>query len=88
MEIQFSTILYIIIIEIVLAFTILKMLKYNNTEAKTMKIYFAIFSIWLVVVLLLFGNNSILATDISSLTLFIVILIGVGLVGLILLFFL
>jgi len=84
MEIQFAITLYIIIMEIALVFTVLKMLKHNNTEAKTMKIAFAIFSIWLVAVLLLFGNNTVLATDISSLTLFIIILLGVGLGGLVL----
>ena len=82
MEIQFATTLYIIIMEVALVFTILKMLKHNNTDKKTMKIAFAIFSVWLVAVLLLFGNNSILANDISSLTLFILVLVGVALAGL------
>ena len=84
MEIQFATTLYIIIMEVALVCTLLKMLKHNNTEAKTMKIAFAIFSIWLIAVLLLFGNNSVLPADISSLTLFIIILVGVGLAGLVL----
>jgi hypothetical protein len=82
MEIQFATTLYIIIMEVALVCSILKMLKHNNTENRTMKIAFAIFTTWLVAVLLLFGNNSVLATDISSLTLFIIILVGVGLAGL------
>ena len=82
MEIQFATTLYIIVMEVALVFTLLKMLKHNNTEPKTMKIAFAIFTVWLIAVLLLFGNNSVLPNDISSLTLFIIILVGVGLAGL------
>ena len=82
MEIQFATTLYIIIMEVALVCTLLKVLKHNNTEAKTMKIALAIFSVWLIAVILLFGNNSILANDISSFTLFAIILIGVALAGL------
>ena len=81
MEIQFATTLYIIIMEVALVCTLLKVLKHNNTEAKTMKIALAIFSVWLIAVILLFGNNSILANDISSFTLFAIILIGVALAG-------
>jgi hypothetical protein len=82
MEIQFATTLYIIIMEVALLCTLLKMLNHNNTEKKTMKIAFGIFSVWLIAVLLMFGNNSVLPNDISSLTLFIIILVGVGLAGL------
>ena len=81
MEIQFATTLYIIIMEVALVCTLLKVLKHNNTEAKTMKVALAIFSVWLIAVILLFGNNSILANDISSFTLFAIILIGVALAG-------
>lgn len=84
MDIQFATTLYIIIMEIALACTLLKVLKHNNTDSKTMRIAFAIFTVWIIAVIALFGNNSVLATDISSLTLFIIILLGVALAGVVL----
>ena len=84
MKIQFATTLYIIVMEIALAFTIFKMLNHNNTEAKTMKIAFIIFGSWLLATLLLFGNNSVLPNDISSFALFSIVLVGVGVAGLVL----
>ena len=84
MEIQFATTLYIIIMNLALAFTLLKILRHNNTEPKTQKIAFGIFGLWWVATLLLFGNNSVLPNDISSMALFTIILIGIALVGVIL----
>jgi len=84
MKIEFATTLYIIVMNLALAFTVLKMLLHNNTEPKTQQIAFGIFGVWWVSTLVLFGNNSILLNDISSLTLFIIILMGVGLVGFVL----
>ena len=84
MNIPFATTLYIIIMNLALVFTVLKMLKYNHTEPKTQQIAFGIFGVWFVATLFLFGKNSVIPSDISSLMLFIIILLGVGLVGLIL----
>ena len=84
MEIQFATTLYIIIMNTALAFTVVKMLRHNNTEAKTMEMAFMIFGSWLLATLLLFGNNTVLPNDISSFALFSIILVGVGLAGLVL----
>ena len=84
MKIQFATTLYIIIMNLALAFTLLKLLQHNNTELKTQKIAFGIFGLWWIATLLLFGNNSVLPNDISSMALFTIILIGVALVGVVL----
>lgn len=84
MEIQFATTLYIIAMEIALALTVLKMLRHNNTKPKVMKMAFAILGVWLLTTVTLFGNNSILPNDLSSITLFIIILVGVALAGAIL----
>ena len=84
MEIEFATTLYILIMNIALAFTVLKMLRHNNTEEKTQKIAFVIFTLWFITTFFLFGNNTILPSDISSFSLFAIVLMGVGLVGLIL----
>lgn len=84
MEIQFATTLYIILTEIALAFTILKMLKHNNTEPKTITLGFVIFTAWILAVIILFGENSVLPNDISSFTLFAIILVGVSLAGVVL----
>ena len=84
MEIQFATTLYIILTEIALAFTILKMLKHNNTEPKTITLGFVIFTAWILAVIILFGKNSVLPNDISSFTLFAIILVGVSLAGVVL----
>ncbi len=82
MEIQFATTLYIIIMSIALFFTVLKMLQHNNTEAKTIKMAFIIFSSWFVATLLLFGENTVLPKDISSFGLFSIVLLGLGVAGL------
>ena len=84
MEIQFATTLYIIVMNIALALTVLKMLGHNNTESKTMKMAFMILASWLLATLLLFGKNTVLPNDISSFTLFSIILLGVGLAGFVL----
>jgi len=84
MELYTATTIYIIIMNLALAFTVLKMLAHNNTERKTQQIAFAIFGVWFIATLLLFGENSIFAKDISSLTLFSIILVGVALVGVVL----
>ncbi|HFQ61460.1 MAG TPA: hypothetical protein ENK39_04070 [Epsilonproteobacteria bacterium] len=84
MEIQFATTLYIIVMNTALAFTVVKMLRHNSTEAKTMKMAFMIFGSWLLATLLLFGNNTVLPNDISSFALFSIILVGVGLAGFVL----
>lgn len=83
MEIQFATTLYIIIMNLALAFTVLKMLRHNNTDAQTLKIAFGIFTVWFITSLFLFGDNSIFPNDLSSFALFAIILIGVALVGVI-----
>jgi len=84
MKIELATTLYIIVMNLALAFTVLKMLRHNKSEPKTIKMAFAIFGSWFVATILLFGNNSILPQEISSLALFAIILIGVGLAGAIL----
>ncbi len=84
MEIQFATTLYIIVMNIALAFTLLKILSHNNTKDRTMKIAFTILGAWLLATLLLFGNNTVLPNNISSFALFSIILVGVGVSGLVL----
>ena len=84
MNITLATTIYILLINLALVFTLLKMLRHNNTEPKTQQMAFAIFGIWFLATLFLFGKNSVIPSDISSLTLFILILMGVGLAGLLL----
>jgi hypothetical protein len=67
-----------------LAVTLLKMLKHNNTEPKTLKLACIILGLFFIASLLLFGENSILPNDISSFSLFVTVLLGVGFVGLLL----
>jgi len=82
MRIEFATTLYIIILNLALVFTVLKMLKHNNTEPKTQKLACGILGAWFAASLFLFGENSMIPNDISSFALFVTVLVGVGLVGL------
>jgi len=83
MKIEFATTLYIIVMNLALACTVLKILRHNNTEPKTQKIAFGIFGAWFIAMPFLFGANSIIPSDISSFALFITVLVGIGLAGVI-----
>ena len=75
MEYYTLTTLYIIAMEIFLLLTLLKLLDYSKKAT-------VIFSSWLLAVVILFEFLKILPEDLSSITLFFIVLIGVGTSGL------
>jgi len=74
------TTFYIIIMEVFLAFTVVKMLKFNVKKPAIGKAV-SIFGFWLISTVVLFGVIHILPESISGLTLFSTILLGVVLSG-------
>jgi len=75
------TTFYIIAMEVFLAFTIIKILKFSKIKDKDITKATIIFGSWLILVLYLFEGVKVLPEDISSITLFITILLGVVLSG-------
>jgi len=75
------TTLYIIAMEVFLAFTVIKMLKFSDMKKPPIAKATAIFGLWLILVVTLFEGVNILPEDMSSITLFITILLGVALSG-------
>lgn len=84
MDITSLTTLYIIVMNIMLALTLIKLIYYVGKNTKDALIASFIFTLWITIELLFLGSNSILPSDISSISLFSIVLIGVVLAGLIL----
>lgn len=76
------TTLYIIIMEIFLTLTLVKVIGKSNIENPNVAKAGTIFSVWLVTVVLLVGGIQIIPGDIGSIPLFAIILIGVAASGL------
>ena len=79
------TTLYILAMSLFLALTVVRLLKHSSYENKTQTYAFALFSIWIAIDFSFLGiNNVILPVDMSGMTLFILILVAVGISGLLL----
>lgn len=76
------TTLYLIIMEVFLTLTLLRILNLSNTKKKASLKAGLIFGVWLLSVIGLFGFIHILPEKISSLALFTIVLIGVAASGL------
>lgn len=81
METYELTTFYIIVMELFLALSIVKILAKSDLEAPALGKAGAIFTTWLVAVIVLIGGVQILPQDIGSMTLFAVILAGVAASG-------
>ena len=81
METYTLTTAYIIVMELFLALTLLKVLKFSNTQNPNIKKAGFVFFSWLLAVVLLFEVIKVLPEDISSMALFSIVLIGVGASG-------
>jgi len=75
MEYYTLTTFYIIAMEIFLTLTLLKILHFNKKAS-------VIFTAWLVTVVILFEVTKVLPVDLSSMSLFAIVLVGVGASGL------
>ena len=75
------TTFYIIAMEFFLLLTIVKILKFSNVENPAINRAYLVFGSWLVSVIVLLGVFKILPSDISSIELFSIVLIGVVLSG-------
>lgn len=81
MEIYSLTTFYIVVIEVFLALSVVKVLRYSAIEKPAIGKAAMIFFFWLIAVFILFEVFNILPEDISSIALFSVILIGVAVSG-------